>query len=97
MIEDRSLKIPPGKLVKTGYVQIFQTRLACRERMAVGDVDKAYQKKLQLGDQGSWPPPNGYWDGDTFVIQDGRHEWVAAVMLGNTHLFVAWIVDDKDH
>lgn len=91
MVEDRSLQIPAGAVVKTGYVDIFKVKLACRERMAVGDVDRAYQKKLQLGSSQSWPPPNGYWEGDTFVIQDGRHEYIASVMLGHTHLFVAWI------
>jgi hypothetical protein len=90
-IVDRSLTVPPGAIVRTGYVDVFKIRLACRERMAVGDVGAAFQKRLQIGPAQSWPPPNGHWDGDTFVIEDGRHEWIAAVMLGQTYLFVAWL------
>jgi hypothetical protein len=88
---DRSLAVRPGQIVKTGYVDVFKCRLACRERMAVGDVAGAYQKLLQLGENSAWPCPNGHWDGQQFVIHDGRHEYVAAVMLGRTHLFVAWL------
>lgn len=94
---DRSMTVTPGQVVRTGYVDVFKCRLACRERMAVGDVGNAYQKLLQLGDRSAWPCPNGHWDGDEFVIHDGRHEYVAALMLGRTHLFVAWLQDEVQH
>src|SRR5688572_29428296 len=89
--EDRSIAVPPGTVVKTTYVDVFKCGLACRERMAIGDVSGAYQKRLQLGDKQPWPCPRGHWDGDTFVIVDGRHEWVATVMLGLPYLLVAWV------
>ncbi len=92
--EDRTFRVPAGAIVKTGYVPIHKVRLACRDRMAVGDVDRAYQKVLQRGSDQSFPPPNGFWEDDTFVIQDGRHEYVASTMVGLTHLFVAWIEAD---
>jgi hypothetical protein len=88
---DRSMLVAPGQVVRTGYVDVFKCRLACRERMHVGDVAGAWQKLLQLGDQSAWPCPNGRWDGATFEIHDGRHEWVAAVMLGRAQLLVAWL------
>lgn len=91
MRDDRSLLLAPGEVVKTGYVDVFKVRLACRERMAVGDVDRAFQRLLQLGTQSAWPCPNGHWEGETFVIEDGRHEWIAGVMLGKTHILVAWV------
>ena len=69
--EDRSLSVPPGQLVVTGYVPVDAVRLACRARMAVGDVDRAYQRRLQLGHNQPWPCPRGEWDGDRFVIIDG--------------------------
>lgn len=89
--EDRSIAVPPGAVIKTGYVDVFKCRLACRERMALGDVNGAFQKRLQLGSKQPWPCPRGYWEGDVFVIVDGRHEWVASVMLGLSHILVAWI------
>jgi hypothetical protein len=90
MQPDRSLRVPPGHIVRTGYVEVFRCRLANRERMAVGDVDRAFQRLL-LGADCQWPCPNGHWDGETFTILDGRHEYVASVMLGKTHILVAWI------
>lgn len=89
--EDRSMAIPPGALVRTGYVPIEAVELACRDGMSMGDLTLARQKRLQLGDHQSWPPPRGHWSGDRFVIVDGRHEFVAALMLGQAHLLVAWV------
>jgi hypothetical protein len=90
MAPDRTILVAPGEVVKTGYVDVWSCRMACRERMAVGDIDRAFQRLLQLGEQSAWPCPNGHWAGDTFVIEDGRHEYVASLMLGKTHILVAW-------
>jgi hypothetical protein len=99
--EDRALIVPRGKRIATEYIGIFQVKLACRERMAMGDVNTAFQKRLQLGDRQPWPCPYGYWErtpsgfkGGFFVIVDGRHEWVAAVMLGHSHILCAYLQDD---
>lgn len=84
--------MPTGFLVKTGEVDVFSIRLANRERMAVGDFDRAYQKRLQTGpSRHPFPCPNGEWDGQTFIIHDGRHEWLAAVALGYSSILVAWV------
>jgi hypothetical protein len=92
IVQDRGLAVPPGAIVRTGYVEVHKIRLACRERMAVGDVAQAYQKRLQLGANAPWPPPYGVWAQDGwFEIHDGRHEYVATLMLGHSHVFVAWI------
>lgn len=89
--EDRSIAVPPGHVIRTDYVHVDQVKLACRARMAVGDVDRAYQKRLQLGDRQPWPCPRGHWEGDRFVIVDGRHEYVATLMLGLEWVLVAWV------
>ncbi len=88
---DRCINVPPGQVVQTGYVDVFRVRLACRERMAVGDVDRAFQKLLRAGHHQPFPCPVGAWDGDTFILHDGRHEWIASLMLGKTHILVAWL------
>lgn len=88
---DRTLRVPRGATVRTGYVDVFRVRLDCRDRMAVGDVAEKYRELLQLGDGCRWPCPVGYWEGDTFHVTDGRHEWVAAVMLGREQILVAWV------
>lgn len=91
VVEDRCMRVPPGHTVLTSYVPIFSVRLACRERMAVGDIASAFQKRLRFGCDEPFPCPTGHWEGDKFVIVDGRHQWVASVMLGKTHILVSWL------
>ncbi len=91
IIEDRSMRVPPGHIVCTRHIPIFSVKLACRERMAVGDVAAAFQKRLRLGHFEPFPCPVGHWDGNDFVIVDGRHQWIASVMLGKSHILVSWI------
>jgi hypothetical protein len=88
---DKSIAVPQGAIVRTGYVDVFAVRLACRERMAIGDVSEAYQKRLQLGDCEPFPCPTGYWEEGIFILIDGRHGWIANVMLGKTHILVSWL------
>lgn len=88
---DRSLRVPAGKRIVSGYVSVWKCQLANRARMSVGDVAGAWQKLLQLGEDSLHPCPNGHWEGDEFVIHDGRHEYVAAVMHGRTDILVAWV------
>lgn len=88
--DDRSIAVPPGHIIRTDYVHVNQVKLACRDRMAVGDVDRSYQRRLQLGDRQPWPCPRGHWEADRFVVVDGRHEVVATLMLGLEYILVAW-------
>jgi len=89
--EDRSMIVPPGAKVITGYVPIEQVVLACRDRMAVGDVERAMQRRMSCAPAQPWPCPRGEWRGDRFWIVDGRHETIAAMMLGCEHILVAWL------
>lgn len=90
-VADRSLYVPAGHVVKSGYVAVDKVRLANRSRMAVGDVEAAYRKVLQNAPGQIHPTPNGFWEGDTFTILDGRHAYVAMLMLGYSHILVTWI------
>ena len=92
---DRSMAVPPGRIVATGHVKVEDVILVNRSRMAVGDIEAAYQKRLQLGDHSPWPCPRGHWQDDRFVIVDGRHEYLAALALGHSHVLVAWITDPQ--
>lgn len=92
--EDRSMAVPPGHIVRTGYVPIEQVTMACRDRMTPGDVKGAYDRLLQLGGNQPHPSPRGHWEAGRFVVVDGRHQFVASLMLGFTHLLVAWVERD---
>lgn len=89
--EDKTICVPPGQTVKTGYVPVHHIVLACKDRMAVGDVDRAYQRLIQIAPNQAFPCPIGHWEEDNnFVIIDGRHTYVAALMLGFEYILVAW-------
>lgn len=89
--EDRTLRVPAGKRIASGYVSVWKCRLGNRSRMAPEAVAAAWQKLLQLGEDSLHPCPNGHWEGEEFVIHDGRHEYVAAVMHGRETILVAWV------
>ena len=89
--EDRSLLVPSGAVIKTGYAEIEQIALACRDRMSVGAIDAAMKRMMAASPGQPWPCPVGEWRQDRFYILDGRHAAIAAMMLGMSHLFVAWI------
>lgn len=88
--EDRSMVVPAGAIVRTDYVKIEDVVLACRDRMAIGDVGRAMQRRMSCAPDQPWPCPRGEWIGDRFSVVDGRHEVVAAIMLGVSHILVAW-------
>ena len=89
--EDRGFVVPSGAKVVTGYVNVDDIKLVCRDRMAVGDVDAAMKRRMAASPGQPWPCPNGYWEGQSFKLLDGRHEYIAALMLGCEHILVAWI------
>lgn len=84
------MAVPPGQTIVTGYVHVDALQLGCRARMAVGDVREKYERRLQLGDHQPWPPPRGEWKGDRFTVIDGRHDVIAATMLGQEWVLCAW-------
>ena len=92
--EDRALAIPAGKIVRTAYAPIDSIRLACRDRMDIGAVEKAMQRRLGIQPAQPWPCPNGRWESGAFILADGRHDYVAALLLGIEHILVAWVEDD---
>lgn len=93
---DRQMAVPPGQRVVTSYVEIDKVRMGCRDRMAVGDVEAAYRRQLTLGESQAWPCPIGRWEGGNFIVHDGRHAYIAALMIGHTHLLVAWLEEEHE-
>ncbi len=86
------MRIAPGERVRSDWIDIDLVVLGCRDRMAVGDVGDKWREILQRGDDAAWPPPRGHWREDgRFVLTDGRHEYIAALMHGREKLFAAWV------
>ena len=91
--------VPAGHTVATGYVDIHQVVCLVGQgsQLHPAEVERAYRRQLALTDGQTWPPPTGYWRHDgRFVLTDGRNRYVAALMLGVRHLFVAWLCPPAD-
>jgi hypothetical protein len=87
--------VPAGHVVRTGYVPTDD--IVCHARaghqLLPAEVERAYRRQLELGDQQPWPPPTGYWRHDhRFVLTDGRNRFVASLMLGVEHMLVSWLI-----
>lgn len=90
--KDKSLAIPPGQVVRSGYISVWDVILDCRERMAMGDIDAKYQECIQNAPNQAWPCPVGYWgENGRFHIVDGRHTFMALLALGYEQIYVAWM------
>ena len=87
-------RVAAGQTVSTGYVPIHDVvcEASFGHQLYPGEVERAYRRQLELGSDQSWPPPTGYWRTDRrFVLTDGRHRYVASLMLGMEFLLVAWL------
>jgi len=51
-------------------------------------VEKKYRRLLNLGQCTPWPPVVGHWEDGRFVVCDGRHDYLAVLMIGRDKLFV---------
>jgi hypothetical protein len=95
------LDVPAGWLEETAYVPAHRIRLGDTSRIDPAALREVYNRIAGVshhspGTQLS-PCPKGFWekgeDGvDTFVIVDGRHRFLAYLMLGYRHILVRWNV-----
>lgn len=93
--EDRSMCVNRDQAVATAWIDIDLARLGSRVRMAPEAVKESARRLVNIGpDHAAWPPIVGSWGKDgRFIVWDGRHEYLAALMLGRERLFVGWIVE----
>lgn len=102
MIEphDRVLIISRDQTVKTQWIDIDRCVLGCRVQMSPEAVEKRFRVLLNLGECGEWPPVVGHWRKDgRFSVDDGRHAYLASLMIGRAELFVCWLakIGHDDH
>jgi hypothetical protein len=72
-------------------VDIDLCRLSFRLPMSPEAVEKKYRRLLNLGECAPWPPIVGHWEDGRFVVCDGRHDYLASLMIGRDKLFVCWL------
>jgi hypothetical protein len=94
--EDRSMCVQPDQIVRTAWIDIDRCKLGCRVPMSPEAVEKKFRRLLNLGDAAPWPPIVGHWQEERFLVDDGRHDYLAALMLGRERLFVCWLGQKAD-
>lgn len=88
--------VQPHQVVRTAWVDIDLCRLSFRLPMSPEAVEKKYRRLLNLGDGAPWPPVVGHWENGRFVVCDGRHDYLAALMIGREKQFVCWLETPPD-
>ena len=92
--EDRTMCVRPDQLVATAWIDIDCCVLGSRVPMAPEAVAVKWHRLLNLGDCSPYPSIIGHWrEDERFVVCDGRHEYLAALMRGRERLFVSWLVE----
>lgn len=76
--EDRSMCVQPDQIVRTAWVDIDICKLGSRVPMSPEAVEKKFRRLLNLGDAAPWPAVVGHWEGERFLVDDGRHDYLAA-------------------
>ena len=89
--EDRSMCVQADQTVRTAWIDIDLCKLGSRVPMSPEAVEKKFRRLLNLGGAAPWPPIVGHWEGGRFLVDDGRHDYLAALMLGRERLFVCWL------
>lgn len=93
---DRTIQVPVGKVVRTGYVETHKVRLDNTTPVAIGDVQEKYEVVKQNSPNAVFPAPMGEWRGDEFWIEDGRHTYFAYLLNGYTNILVMWLDDYQE-
>ena len=95
--EDRSMCVQPDQIVRTAWIDVDLCVLGSRLPMSPEAVEKKFRRLLNIGDAAPWPPIVGHWEGERFLVDDGRHDYLAALMLGRERVFVCWLDGATDH
>jgi hypothetical protein len=90
-----NVHVPPGKVLRYGYVEHGRIGFNQYGGIYLPAVQRHLDALVNIGG-GAQPSecPYGRWDGERFVILDGRHRYTAAVIAGFRHLLVRWLEED---
>lgn len=85
--------VPPGHIVVTGYVPTAEIVFPCDHEapMSVADLKEKVDRQSHIGKGEAYPVPIGKWKDGRFHLWDGRHRYIAALMLGRRHMLVGWV------
>jgi hypothetical protein len=80
--ENRSMCVQPYQVVRTAWVDIDLCKLGSRLPMSPEAVEKKFRRLFNIGHCAPWPPIVGHWEVGRLLVDDGRHDCLAALMMG---------------
>lgn len=84
--------VPAGHIVVSGHVRtkeiVFPDHCA---PMAIASVKEKIDQFTHIKTGEAYPLPLGAWQDGRFHLWDGRHRYIAALMLARETMLVAWI------
>lgn len=87
--------VPAGMILKTGYVNFANVTFEQFGGNYLPAVEKYVQRYADSGGGAQDSDcPFGYWRGETFVIQNGRHRLIALLICGYADFLVSWIAPE---
>lgn len=85
--------VPPGHIIRYGYVRFRDVDLQDFGGMYPEALLRWLARYRDIGDSRHQfvDCPFGRWDGDRFVIENGRHRFFAAIFQGYESVLVRWL------
>lgn len=84
--------IPEGHKIVTGFVPTNDVVFPLDGGpMAVAAVEEKVRRFTSIRGGQSYPVPVGRWRDGRFHLEDGRHTYIASLMLGRKTMLVAWV------
>lgn len=87
--------VPAGHVIRSAHVPTADIEFPMDGGpMAVASVEEKVRMFTGMGDGEPYPLPVGSWRGDRFRLWDGRHRYIASLMLGRATMLVCWTEAD---
>jgi hypothetical protein len=91
------MHIPKGHILKSAYIPIEDIVFTCDVPMGVEGVRDKINQWLSHKEGQSYPLPVGEWKDGKLHLWDGRHRYIAALMLARKSMLIAWVEKGEEN
>lgn len=89
-------RVPGNSILKYGYAKHGKIRFSHYGGVYLPAIQDYITKFRDWAGDQPMECSSGYWDGDTFVIENGRHRYIALLILGHQEFLVRWYEQRND-
>lgn len=84
--------IPAGHVLKSAYLPLLEIVFPLNGApMAIASVKEKIDHYSSIGPGQTYPLPIGKWVDGRFHLWDGRHRYIASLMMGRSTMLVGWV------